>query len=277
MYFSTMMDLNSKDIQLQYEGFLNSPLLWKSDVVFGLKQFEIPLTKPTIFEGGIQKKLRLGKRVERFVENELKNHKSISILAKNYQIQNKKTTVGELDFILQKNHSPIHLEVIYKFYLYDDTFGNSEIEHWIGPNRNDNLVKKLTKLKEKQLPLLFNIHTETLLEKLKLKASEITQFVYFKAQLFTPISHKKDNFQFINNECIIGFYVRKNELNQLSNCKFFIPSKVNWLQNIQTHTKWLSFEIFSTKIISILENKTSPLCWLKQPNGETQKFFVVWW
>ena len=67
---------------------------------------------------------------------------------KNYQIQNKKTTVGELDFILQKNHSPIHLEVIYKFYLYDDTFGNSEIEHWIGPNRNDNLVKKLTKLKE---------------------------------------------------------------------------------------------------------------------------------
>ena len=277
MYFSTMMDLNSKDIQLQYEGFLNTPLLWKSEAIFGLKQFEIPLTKPTIFEGGIQKKLRLGKRVERFVENELKNHKSISILAKNCQIQNEKTTVGELDFILQKNHSPIHLEVIYKFYLYDESFGNSEIEHWIGPNRNDNLVKKLTKLKEKQLPLLFNIHTETLLEKLKLKASEIKQFVYFKAQLFIPFQYQKNKFTPINNECIVGFYIHKNELNHFSNCKFFIPSKVNWIQNIQTHTNWVLYEKFSEKLVTILENKTSPLCWLKQPNGETQKFFVVWW
>lgn len=277
MYFSTMMDLNSKDIQLQYQGFLNTPLLWKSNFIFGLKQFEISPAKPTSFEGIIQKYLRLGKRVERFVENELKNQKSISILAENCQIQNEKTTVGELDFILLKNNLPIHLEVIYKFYLYDESFVNSEIEHWIGPNRNDNLVKKLTKLKEKQLPLLFNSHTEALLEKLHIKASEMKQFVYFKAQLFVPIQYQKNNFQLINNECVIGFYLHQDELNQLSNCKFFIPSKVNWLQNIQTQTNWISYEKFSIKITTILENKTSPLCWLKQPNGETQKFFVVWW
>ena len=93
MYFSTMMDLNSKDIQLQYEGFLNTPLLWKSEAVFGLKQFEISITKPTTFEGIIQKKLRLGKRVERFVNEELKQQENIQILLENVQIQNQKTAL----------------------------------------------------------------------------------------------------------------------------------------------------------------------------------------
>ena len=77
------MDLNSKDIQLQHEGYLNTPLLWKSEALFGLSQFEFLRINTASFEGSIPKNLRLGKRVECFVENELKNYKSISILAKN--------------------------------------------------------------------------------------------------------------------------------------------------------------------------------------------------
>lgn len=277
MYFSKTMDLNTKDIQLQYEGFLNTPLLWKTDTVFGLKQFELPNIKPTSFEGNIRKNLRLGKRVERFVENELSNHNVISVLAENSQIQNGTLTVGELDFIIKHSEKPMHLEVVYKFYLYDESFGNSEIEHWIGPNRNDNLVKKITKLKEKQLPLLYNSFTKPLLERLAIAHEKIEQFVYFKAQLFVPFSLTKTSFQFINKDCIIGFYIRKNQLHQFSTCKFFIPSKINWLQEVQTQTNWLSFELFSDKIELILHNKTAPLCWLKYPNGIVKKFFIVWW
>lgn len=272
-----MMDLNSKDIQLQYQGFLNTPLLWKLEPIFGLKQLILSKKNTAAFEGTIQKNLRLGKRVERFVENEFKNIPSISILAENCQIQNEKTTVGELDFILKKSEKPIHLEVIYKFYLYDETYGVSEIEHWIGPNRNDNLVKKLIKLKEKQLPLLFNPNTKTLLDKLNLQQIEIEQYVYFKAQLFVPLKLKNNKFESINNECIAGFYIRIYELQQFLNCKFYIPSKVNWLQAIQTQTNWISFQNFTSKVALILKNKTSPLCWLKFPNGEVQKFFLVWW
>jgi len=277
MYFSKTMDLNTKDIQLQYEGFLNTPLLWKSDTIFGLKQFELPNIKPTSFEGSIRKNLRLGKRVERFIENEFRNHNSISVLAENNQIQNGTLTVGELDFIIKHSEKPVHLEVVYKFYLYDESFGNSEIEHWIGPNRNDNLVKKIIKLKEKQLPLLYSAFTKPLLEKLAIENEKIEQFVYFKAQLFVPFSLTKTSFQFINKDCIIGFYIRKNQLHQFSTCKFFIPTKTNWLQEVQTQTNWLSFELFSNKIAVILDNKTSPLCWLKYPNGTLEKFFIVWW
>ena len=271
------MDLNTKEIQLQYEGFLETPLLWKSDAVFGLKQFEFPKENSVIFNNGIIKNLRLGKRVERFVIHELNQKKNIHILAENVQIQNGKITVGEIDCILTENEQPIHLEIIYKFYLHDETFGTTEIEHWIGPNRNDNLVKKLTKLKDKQLPLLYNSFTIPLLKKLKLKPENIAQRVYFKAQLFVPYQLKNSSFNLINNECIQGFYIHFNELKQFLDCKFFIPSKINWLQKVQTQTRWLTYNLFLTKVEAIIKQETAPLCWIKYPNGALQKFFVVWW
>mgnify|MGYP003629474303 FL=1 len=271
------MDLNTKDIQLQYEGFLNTPFLWNSDAIFSLKQFENPKINASTFNNGIVKNLRLGKRVERFVIYELNQQPTIKILAKNIQIQNGKTTVGEIDCILTKNEQPIHLEIIYKFYLYDKTFGTTEIEHWIGPNRNDNLVKKLTKLKDKQLPLLYNSYTNPLLEKLNLESEKIEQRVYFKAQLFVPLSLKKNSFKLINNNCIQGFYIHFNELKQFSDCKFFIPSKINWLQNVQIQTRWLSYDSFLIKVTALINHQTAPLCWIKFPKGELQKLFVVWW
>jgi len=271
------MDLNSKDIQLQYEGFLNTPLLWKYDSIFQLQQIEFPNKKSTKFNSPIAKNLRLGKRVERFISHELQCHSSIKILAENIQIQNKKITIGEIDFIIQQNNIPIHLEVVYKFYLYDETNGSTELEHWIGPNRKDSLVKKLNKLKEKQHPLLFKPETLPLLKKLNINVASIQQKVYFKAQLFVPYHLKSNTFNLINNECIKGFYIHFNELSQFKSCKFYIPPKVNWLQEIQTQINWKKYNDILPKIENLIQEKTSPLCWIKQINGEVYKIFIVWW
>jgi len=271
------MDLNSKDIQLQYQGFLSTPMLWKSDIIFGIKQFELSEVDATPFNESVPKNLRLGKRVERYTSHLFKQYKEIKILAENIQIQNNKTTVGEIDCIVKKNEQPIHIEIVYKFYLYDKTVGSTELAHWVGPNKNDNLFKKLTKLKEKQLPLLFRSQTKSLLKKLDLIGSNILQQVYFKAQLFLPLNLDLNMYTLVNKDCIAGFYIRYDELQQFKNCKFFIPSKVNWLQEVQTQTSWLNFEHFSNKLEPIIQNKTSPLCWIKYPNGEVKKFFVVWW
>ena len=271
------MDLNSKDIQLQYQGFINTPLLWKSDIIFGLKQFEISEENSTTFEGPVSKKLHLGIRVERFVSHLLKQYSSIKIVAENIQIQKETITLGEIDCLLTKNEQPIHLEIIYKFYLYDESVGSSELEHWIGPNRNDSLVSKLIKLKEKQLPLLFHSQTKPYLEKLRIKIQNIEQYVYFKAQLFVPYKQKNASFYLINNDCVQGFHIQFNELSQLKNCKFHIPTKTNWLQEVQIQTNWKTYMQFIPKIELSIQNKTSPLCWLKQPNGEVFKIFIVWW
>lgn len=272
-----MLDLNSKNIQLQFEGFYKTPSLWKNAEIFDLQQFHFKNTTTTTFEGEIPKYLRLGKRVERFVAHQLKQDTSIEVLAENIQIQQEKTTVGEIDFLLKEEKTPIHLEVVYKFYLYDETIGEIEIEHFIGPNKRDSLLQKLTKLQQQQLPLLYNNNTKKLLDKLNLEATEIEQKVLFKAQLFLPFNCKTLDLKQLNSDCIKGFYISFNDLQEFSKCKFYTPSKINWLQEIQTQVNWLSFQQLIAKVTISIKQKTSPLCWIKQPNGEVQKIFIVWW
>ena len=266
-----------KDIQNQYQGCIHTPQLWLKDTVLGLVQFEFSKKDDTIFNEVLPANLRLGKRVERFVSDELKQDDTIEILLENMQIQDGKRTVGELDCILKQDDTPIHLEIIYKFYLFDERVGTTEIEHWIGPNRNDKLVKKLTKLKEKQLPLLYSEHTKPILEDLKFNAVDIKQCVYFKAQLFVPYTSEIPEFKLLNKHCLAGFYIHLSEIDKFTDCKFYIPSKLNWLMAIQTQVTWLNFDSFSGQINTLIHEKKAPLCWLKRPNGTLQKFFVVWW
>ncbi|MCK5816169.1 MAG: DUF1853 family protein [Flavobacteriaceae bacterium] len=201
------------------------------------------------------KNLRLGKRVERFVGHELKQHPAINILKENIQIQNDKITVGEIDCLLKDDETAVHLEIIYKFYLYDISVGSTELEHWIGPNRKDSLISKLTKLKEKQLPLLYNPHTKPTLDALNLKINALQQFVCFKAQLFIPYEKEVDFIE-LNRDCINGFHIHFKELAQFSSCKFYIPSKVNWLQEIQIQVPWLTYhQFFETVKTMVNQNR----------------------
>ncbi|MDC1227265.1 DUF1853 family protein, partial [Algibacter sp.] len=115
-------------LQKRYEGFLKTPCLWLNDAVYNLDQFKIT-SKFNKIKIVLDDKLRLGKYVEQFVSFELDQQNDISVLAENIQIQDGKITLGELDCLLLKNNKPIHLEVIYKFYLYDASVGESEIDH----------------------------------------------------------------------------------------------------------------------------------------------------
>lgn len=270
------MDKKTKDIQKRYEGFLQTNCLWKNDAVYKLKQLEIE-TIFTKIDIEIDEKLRLGKYIERLVSFQLEQEKSISILCENIQIQKEKITLGELDCIILKEGQPIHLEIIYKFYLYDASVGETEIEHLIGPNRKDSLVEKLNKLKDKQLPLLYSNECLTYLDFINLKAAEIKQQVHFKGQLFVPFSNKEIQLSLLNNDCISGFYINQKELNQFKECKFFIPIKKDWIVMPNKNVSWLNFEKFTTISEDYFQRKSSPLCWLKKQNGELVKIFLVWW
>ncbi|MFB9056624.1 DUF1853 family protein [Mariniflexile ostreae] len=263
-------------IQKRYEGFLKTACLWKNDTLLGLKQLDIvPLF--TTIDIAIQEKLRLGKYVERLVVFELKQHTTISILAENIQIQKGKTTVGELDCLYIKNNRPVHLEIIYKFYLYDTSVGTQEIEHFIGPNRKDTLLEKLIKLKDKQLPLLHTADCKKYLDQLGLKSEDITQEVYFKAQLFVPYRNTAVHLKTLNPEAIVGLYINKEELNTLNDHKFYVPSKKDWLIAPHYDVNWMTFETFKPVAQAYLNRQFSPLCWMKAKNGTLVKMFLVWW
>ncbi|WP_370408628.1 DUF1853 family protein [Tenacibaculum dicentrarchi] len=273
-----------KDLQLQYKGFLKTPFLWNGKGVFNLQQFEIKPTKTASFLVEITKIPRLGKLVERFVSFEFQQDKRLQIIAENIQIQQEKITLGELDCLLLKDKKPIHVEIIYKFYLYDNSINyeknleeKNELKRWIGPNKKDSLIQKLTKLKEKQLPLLYSKQCKNYLKTLNLEAKNLEQQLYFKAQLFVPLKDYGKEFPLINNNCIIGFYVTLLELNQFKDYKFYIPNKHNWLTQPHTNIDWLTFNNFTTNLQALLSQEKSPLCWLKKSNGELLKFFVIWW
>lgn len=272
------MTIPSKDkiLQLRYFGFLQTPNLWKENTVYQLKQLELD-TNIDAISIAINEQLRLGKYVEQFVLFNLSQQQHINLLANNIQIQQEKRTIGELDCIYKEKESIVHLEIVYKFYLYLPDKNKEELNCLVGPNRRDALIEKLVKLKDKQLQLLFHNSTKPYLQNLNITSNNIQQEVCFKAQVFLPLKNKNIVLQELNNNCIAGFYLNVNELANFKDCKFYIPIKKDWLLIPHQEVSWLSYNDFKANAKSLLSDKYSPLCWLKKSTGQIEKFFLVWW
>lgn len=268
--------MDQVNLQRNFDGYLHTPLLWHNAEIYRLHQLVLGESKILNFTDKSTANLRLGKLVEQFVFHQLKEDSSCAVLAENIQIQEGNRTIGELDAILKTEHGPVHLEIIYKFYLYDPNAGSTEISHWIGPNRKDSLLQKLDKLKEKQLPLLYHPKTQSLLESLGLSTSEIKQRVLFKAQLFLPMTSKNNVFSHLHSACVRGFYMKMNNLDLFKTGQFYIPEKIHWLMDVHENVKWMHHDDFLIEVRRWADKKLAPLCWLKQ-HGKYSKFFVVWW
>lgn len=260
----------------RFDGFRNTPFLWE-ELLEGLKMFGIN-DLPIIYYPKIDSTshIRLGKLIEQFVVFELEQDESIQLLKSNVQVFSKKITIGELDCLIKQLDVNLHLEIVYKFYLYDPSI-STELNRWVGPNRNDSLVLKLNKLKEKQLPLLYHPDTAKLLNELNIKSYEFKQRVYFKAQLFIPFHGTESSFEYVNNKCIKGFYIRPGDLKFFTNYTYYIPTKLDWLVEPHLDVDWISTQAFRSTITELLAAQKSPLCWMKSTEGKIQKFFVVWW
>lgn len=260
--------------QQRFYGYQSTPLLWQGEL-HGLTQFELKQIDTKI-DSRIDDTIRLGNYVERLVSFEFSNQDSIKILKENAQIISNKTTLGEIDCLLTKNGKPFHIEIAYKFYLYDPNVGNSFLDYWIGPNRRDSLQLKLQKAKNKQFPLLYKKDCKPLLDELNLKIEDIRQRAFFKAQLFIPFQSEID-FPELNPNCVQGFYTNISELELFKDCKFYIPRKLDWLIEPHTQVEWINFNSTKQRILEFHKKKSAPLCWMKQPNGEINKVFIVWW
>lgn len=259
----------------QFKGYQNTPFLWEHELN-GLNMFNQSNTPSGASPENLPTDIRLGHLVEEFVSFELKEDPATEVLRTKAQIVDRKRTIGELDCLLKRAEVPVHLEIIYKLYLYDPAI-TGELERWIGPNRNDNLVKKLSKIKDQQLPLLSHPGSKDLLKELSLDLAAIKQEVHFKAQLFVPLDQMESSYPEVNNDCVKGFYIRLNELEQFTDNQFHIPSKLDWLVEPHDEVEWQSLSTFQDGLNKLLSTKKSPLCWLKSPEGTFQKFFVVWW
>ena len=263
------------NLSLIHKGILLTPNLWKESAIGGILQIEI--NDYSFKLESIPTKLRLGIFVEQCIFQSLENKQNMQVLAKNIQIIENTITLGEIDCIIHQNEENIHLEIAYKFYLFEPKRSQTELNCWIGPNKKDSLAEKIQKIKKKQFPLLFHRQTAERLSELGISIEYFQQKVCFKAQLFVPYLFKKEIYQSINPECIQGYYYTERQLKELKDQTFFIPQKLEWAVIPHQHVEWMNFDLFTNEITSQLQNERSPMFWSKDKKGNLSKSFAVWW
>ncbi len=272
-------------VEKQFEGFLKTPALWENTFQeidqFKLPGIDAPLNQ-SITEDlpSLSSNFVMGKRVERFFEWIIRQDPNYKLLAENMQISRNKITLGELDFLLKDliNQQVFHIEMVYKFYVYDPSF-TTEMRRWIGPNRRDTLLQKTEKLKEKQFTLLFKPETDDLLNSLDLNSINILQQACFKANLFVPKELQNQQFPEINNKCVAGIWLHFKDFNSVEyrGFQFYAPKKQDW-PILPTHGEiWVDHSEIITQIENSFENKKAPLIWVKKPGNKFERLFVVWW
>ena len=265
------------NIKEQFLGFYNTPSLFED--LNSLKQFSIPdidLDNLNIENINIKGKLPLGKRIEYFFEHCINLSSRYDLLAKNIQIIKNKNTLGEIDFILFDNNENCfkHVEVVYKYYLYDMSFEN-ELDRYIGPNRNDTLVKKLQKLKDKQLPLLFENSTKEHLPQIDF--NNIKQEVCFKGNIYLPFYQKDLNLMF--QDSVKGYFLSYNEFitdEYFKTCKFKIPHRYDWVNFILSEIISVSYHEAVKLIEYFLKYEKSPLVCIEKEEKYIP-LFITWW
>ncbi|MEM6770288.1 MAG: DUF1853 family protein [Bacteroidota bacterium] len=271
------MSSSEADNRLRHAGFLATPTLWQGEDVSTYEQIELPVANSNAAAPEPKQGLRLGKLVETYVCDALKRSSEITWITDGLQIQHDKRTIGELDALYHHNGRPIHLEVAYKFYLYDtrQTYANP-LAHWIGPNRKDNLALKLRKLHNKQFPLLHHPLTRTQLASFQLSPENIEQRLCFRGQLFVPYQKSLDVHP-LNQQCVAGFYCSITELNWFAACTFFIPNKLDWLVVPHRGVAWRKYAEVVAEISASVGQQRSPLVWIRHPDERIERCFVVFW
>jgi hypothetical protein len=264
--------------QLRYDGFRKTPPLWQQSVLEAYRQIELPAGESDLPEGFSDQPLRLGKLVETYVYHLLQSRKTIEWIADGLQIQNGLQTIGELDALYIDGAQAVHLEVAYKFYLYDTRQQYDDpLNYWIGPNRNDSLSLKLHKLEHKQFPLLFAPETLVLLRELGLDVTRMEQRLCCQGQLFVPYDQRNLKVAPLNQACVAGFHLPFFGVERFADHQFFIPGKLDWLVEPHLQVGWLSFAEARKELAPIINAGRSPMLWLRSAAGDLSKCFVTCW
>lgn len=270
-------------LEEQFEGFLETPQIFteKAILEYPLYQTNIPVSGDKASMISTPTATVLGKRMEHFFACYVSRFTSEEIIAQNQQIIREKETLGELDFLLKNSTSgeTSHVELIYKFYLFDPATGNSELDHLIGPNKRDSLNRKLERLQKRQFPLLFNQATKELLDSLDIDSGDVIQKMCFKASVFLPKKMGEVSFDHINHDTIAGFWIKASDFTHedYGEDVFFSPGKKYWPVLPKYNKSWYSFEEIKKQIDPLLMKKFAPLLWMKTPGGDHKRFFIVWW
>jgi hypothetical protein len=221
--------------------------------------------------------IRLGHLAEKIVSQLIQSSLNYRVIYENVQILENQKTIGEIDFIIEdlKENQCTHLELAYKFYLFDTSISSETIHNWIGPNRNDSLIEKLVKLKTKQFPLLYHHSTATQLENIDVKT--VSQALCLLVSLFVPYDYKT-KLDSVYQKAIKGYYLNLETFksHDSSDKLYFLPPKTAWGIDPAENEIWSDYKSIEEQLKTSMYEKKAPLCW-QQHQGTYIEFFIVWW
>lgn len=246
--------------------------------ITGLPAFNLSeLDLTTELEFQLPTNLRLGHLAEKIVAELIKSSTNYQMLYENVQVMEEKNTIGEIDFIVKNRITKqlIHVELAYKFYLFDPSISSNPIDNWIGPNRNDSLQEKLEKIKSKQFPLLYHSGAKSIFNNIDL--DEVSQALCLLVSLFIPYQYKA-SFSPIYERAIKGYYLNFETFSSLDHTakNYYIPPKREWGMDPSENGIWTDFSGVEKYISTSLQEKKAPLCWQKYKDSYAA-FFIIWW
>jgi hypothetical protein len=275
----------------RFKAFYKTASLW-SGTLLGLEQFGLSnfifdhiedqesLDLPIIPQGTL-----LGKRAEYFFKFCVEQSSNYQLLLSNIQIFKGKITKGELDYIImdQRTNSTLHIELVYKFYIYNSTITSTEkspvlqeLNKYQGPNGRDNLVRKLEHLKNHQLPLLYTSEAVELLKTHDIAIEKIKQQVCFLAHVFIPHQLWDHKFKYIHKSSISGYYYKSSAFAKAeTENTYFLPEKYAWKMTPQELPTSYTFHEALTLTNDSLERGFAPLLWMQLADKSFEIFFVV--
>lgn len=246
--------------------------------ITGLPTFNLSaLNLTTHLEFQLPTNIRLGHLAEKIVSELIKSSTNYKLLYENVQLFEDKKTIGEIDFIIEelKTKAIIHMELAYKFYLFDPNISSEPINNWIGPNRNDSLKEKLEKLKRKQFPLLYHKVAKSTFNSIEI--DKVSQALCLLVSLFIPYEYNP-SFSPIYEKAIKGYYLNYETFSSLdsSGKNYYLPSKKEWGMDPSENKNWTNFKGVEEYIKTCIKEKQAPLCWQKYKDSYVV-FFIVWW
>lgn len=275
------MGFTAKQLQQQFEGFLKTNALFLDTRVLPYSNFE--LSSPincrlnSSHEKELSSQLYVGKRMEIFFKAYIEHSKNLNLVTHSLQVVNdKKKTLGELDFIIEKKRKLLHIELVYKFYIYDPTYHENSLHCFMGPKRKDFLYKKIEKLRNHQFPMLFNAFTQKQLKELALPTSHFEQKLSFMAKVFLPLNKEVNLPSYINPKTVSGFWLRFSELKLLNKShNYFIPERQDWMvvPNDSNYT-FENFESVEKQVRSQIKSGITPMIWEKTKEEKFNRYFV---
>ncbi|WP_101759558.1 DUF1853 family protein [Oceanicoccus sp. KOV_DT_Chl] len=143
------------------------------------------------------KSQRLGIYFEALWQFFLQQDTNLNLIAHNLPIYRDKKTYGEFDIIYQNKTTKefTHLELSTKYYLNSSLITldqaaecSAELKHWLGPNANDRLDKKVNRLLDHQITLSQLDEGKFVLK--QHGAEKLLQSIIIKGTLFYPQLHQ---------------------------------------------------------------------------------------